>query len=463
MTERRTIDVTEVIEQQKLTGFAVRLVLLSWIITFFDGFDVAALSYAWPDMWPALHLNKLSLGYVYGAGQVGMVLGGFLFGYLGDRIGRRLSIILATTGFGVFAFAMAAAGSYDALVVLRFFEGAAMGGLLPLAWALNVEFVPRRFRATVVTSIMVGYSIGSGSAGPLTLWLVPHHGWRSVFLAGGIAAFVGTALLVFFLPESLRFLTIERRHPELIAAYARQLAPGRAITAEDDFVLSDEIAAAERKFSVRMLFYGELRWITPLLWLAYAATSLAVFFGSSWGPSVLLLIGYARSTASLTASLTTLGGAAGGLLLMRFLDKRGASTIAVFPVIAIPILLLMGSAAISGRAFLVLYFFGTMCLIGAHYGMMSIGGIFYPSAFRSNGTGWMASVGKLGSIAGPVLGGVALARMPAKHVFAILSVFPLVVALCATIIGRFQRRIPHRVEAEGPTGELLESEIPARH
>jgi AAHS family 4-hydroxybenzoate transporter-like MFS transporter len=464
MADLRTTNLSEIIEQQKLTPFIVRLVLLSWIITFFDGFDVSVLSFVAPDLTAALHISLRRFGYVFGAGQFGMVVGGFLFGYLGDRIGRRRSIILSTALFGVFAFAIAAAGSYYVLIALRLVEGIAMGGLLPLAWALNIEYVPRRYRSTVVTLIMVGYSVGVSSAGPMTILLTPRYGWRSLFVVGGCAAMVGTGLLILFLPESLKFLSIKKKHPELIAAYARHLAPGRTIKVTVHFVISDEGRAPAKKFSVSMLFRNELRWITPLIWIAYTASSMAVFFGSSWGPTILQLVGFNRSTAALTASLNVLAGALGGLLLMRFVDRRGASSIAIFPALAIPILLAMGFSGIGGRAFLVLYFFGSMCVIGAHYGLMGIAGIFYPSAFRSNGTGWTSSVGKIGSIVGPMLGGVALSsRMPVKLVFAMLAICPFVVAACVLMIGRLQQRLARTEEAQrwAEAGALVPGAIPA--
>jgi AAHS family 4-hydroxybenzoate transporter-like MFS transporter len=464
MAERHTTDLSEIIEQQKLTPFIVRLVMLSWIVTFFDGFDVSVLSFVAPDLSAALHINRLTLGNVFGAGQAGMVLGGFLFGYLGDRIGRRLSIILATASFGALSLAIAFSGSYATLLGLRFVEGIAMGGLFPLAWALNIEYVPRRYRSTVVTLIMVGYSIGSSSAGPLTILLTPRYGWRSLFVVGGSFAIVGTGLLLLLLPESLRFLAINNKRPALTQAYARHLAPDRVISATDRFVISDEGRTSGKEFSVSMLFRNELRWITPLMWLAYAASSMAVFFGSSWGPTILQMVGFSRSTAALTASVNVLAGAIGGLLLMRFVDRRGATSIAIFPGFAIPILLAMAFSGIGGRGFLVLYFFGSMCVIGAHYGLMGIAGIFYPSAYRSNGTGWTSSVGKIGSIVGPMLGGVALSsHMPVKAVFAMLAVCPLVVAACVLMIGRLQRRLARSDDAQrwaGPGG-LLPSELPA--
>jgi MFS transporter, AAHS family, 4-hydroxybenzoate transporter len=464
MADRRTTDLSEIIEQQKLTPFIVRLVVLSWIVTFFDGFDVSVLSFVRPDLSAALHIDLQSFGYVFGTGQAGMVLGGFFFGYLGDRIGRRTSIILATASFGVLSLAIALSGSYAALLALRFVEGIAMGGLFPLAWVLNIEYVPRRYRATVVTLIMIGYSIGSSSAGPMTILLAPRYGWRSLFVVGGCVAIVGTALLLLFLPESLKFLAIDSTRPELIAAYARQLAPGRTISAADHFVISDEGRAVAKDFRISMLFRNELHWVTPLMWIAYAASSMAVFFGSSWGPTILQLVGFNRSTAALTASLNVLAGALGGLLLMRFVDRRGASSIAIFPAFAVPILLAMGFSGIGGRGFLALYFFGSMCVVGAHYGLMSIAGIFYPSAYRSNGTGWASSVGKIGSIVGPMLGGVALSsHLPVKLVFAMLAVCPFVVAACVLAIGRLQRRLARTEEAQrwAELGTLLPGEIPA--
>ncbi len=464
MDAPHTTDLSEIIEQQKLTPFIIRLVIVSWIVTFFDGFDVSVLSFVRPDLTAALHIDLQRFGYVFGAGQTGMVLGGFFFGYLGDRIGRRLSIILATASFGVLSLAIALSGSYATLLALRFIEGVAMGGLFPLAWALNIEYVPRHYRSTVVTLIMVGYSIGSSSAGPLTIFLAPRYGWRSLFVVGGCVAIAGTALLILFLPESLRFLAIKKKHPELIAAYARQLAPGRTIGATDQFVISDEGRVPGRKFSVSMLFRDELRWITPLMWIAYTASSMAVFFGSSWGPTILQLVGFSRSTAALTASVNILAGAAGGLLLMRFVDTRGATSIAVFPALSAPILLTIAFAGVGGRGFLVLYFFATMSIVGAHYGLMGIAGIFYPSAYRSNGAGWASSVGKIGSIVGPMLGGVVLSsRIPVKLVFAMLAVCPFVVATCVLAIGRLQRRLARSEVAKrwAEAAALRGAEVPA--
>jgi AAHS family 4-hydroxybenzoate transporter-like MFS transporter len=439
LLDRQITDVSEIIEHQKLSRFIIQLIVVSWIVTFFDGFDMNVIAFVAPDLANALHLNKLMLGNLFSAGLAGTMIGGFLFGYLGDRFGRRPSIILATASFGVLTLGLALPVGYVALLWMRLVQGIAIGGMLPLCWALNIEYVPRTYRSTVVTLIMLGYSFGNGFAGPLTIWMTPHYGWRSVFVFGGCAALLATGLLIARLPESIRFLASQGKRSDGIAQFAGRLAPGHVIRATDQFVVSDEIGKANRSFTVSLLFEGELRRITPLLWIAYIASSIAVFFGVSWTPAVLQMLGFSRSTAALTASANAMGGALGGLLLMRFTDRRGASSIAAYPVLTVPMFLVMGLARLGGTQFIVLNFFSMMFLLGAHAGLHSVAGIFYPSAYRGNGAGWATSIAKIGSILGPMIGGVTLSsRLPVKATFAIMAICPLVVGVCMFIVGRLQ-------------------------
>lgn len=442
MVDRQITDVSEIIENQRLSRFIVRLVVVSWIVTFFDGFDMNVIAFVAPELASALHLNKLMLGNLFSAGLAGTMIGGFLFGYLGDRFGRRPSIILATASFGVLTLGLALPLGYVPLLWLRLVQGIAIGGMLPLCWALNIEYVPRTYRSTVVTLIMLGYSFGNGFAGPLTIWLTPHYGWRSVFVFGGCAALVATALLFLHLPESIKFLVNQGKNSNLIARLAQHLAPGRTIHVTDQFIVSDEIGKAKREFTVSLLFRSELAWITPLLWIAYIASSTAVFFGVSWTPAILQMLGFSRATAALTASANAIGGAIGGLLLMRFTDTRGASSIAAFPILTVPIFLVMGLARLGGTQFIVLEFFSMMFLIGAHAGLHSVAGIFYPSAYRANGAGWATSIAKIGSILGPVIGGVTLSsRLPVRAIFALMAICPAVVCVCMFMVGRLQYRM----------------------
>ena len=279
--------VSAIISNRRLSGFNYGLIIVSWLITVFDGFDMMMVSFTAPFMRDEFGLSKTMLGYVFSAGLFGMMLGGFFFSFLADRIGRRPTIVLAAFTFGILTTATAFAASYHALLVLRFVDGFAIGGMLPLAWALNIEFVPTRMRSTIVTIIMMGYSFGTAVAGPMTNWIAPHYGWQGVYLAGGVGTLICAAALWIRLPESIRFLVTKGLKPALVAKTLQRMDPGSEVSAADRFILSDE-PKAQGEFRVSDLFVGNLALITPLLWLGYTASSLAIYFSASWGPIVLL-------------------------------------------------------------------------------------------------------------------------------------------------------------------------------
>jgi AAHS family 4-hydroxybenzoate transporter-like MFS transporter len=451
MSERTVIDVSQVVEEQKLGGFLVGLVVISWIITFFDGFDSQAIAFAAAYLSTQYHLDRIMMGNIFSMGLVGALIGGFAFGYLGDRFGRRPAIILATSAFGLFTLAFVLADSYASLLALRLIDGIALGGMLPLSWALNIEYAPKRYRSTVVTVIMIGYSIGIALGGPTANWLIPQYGWQSLFAVGGVLSLV--AALVLVLPESARFLASKGWQPQRVADLLRRLT-GKAVPAGAQFVAADEAGQAKH-FNPALLFRDQLRFITPLLWLAYIASSIAVFFLATWTPLVFEALNFTRSQAALAASVNAAAGAVGGLLLMRFTDNIGAIAITTMPLIAVPLLLIAAFVDLGHGGFLVLFALIALFLIGGHFGLHSIAGIFYPSTYRGNGAGWATSVAKIGSIAGPFAAGLILSTsLPVRYIFAVLAICPAVFVVCIFIVGRIHSSMLRRETETPPASQM---------
>jgi AAHS family 4-hydroxybenzoate transporter-like MFS transporter len=452
----RTIDVSAIINGRRLNGFNYGLIVLSWLITVFDGFDMMMISFTAPFMRDEFGLSKMMLGRVFSAGLVGMMLGGFFFSFLADRIGRRPTVVIAAFGFGLMTMATAFAGSYQALLTLRLLDGFALGGMLPLAWALNIEFVPVQMRSTIVTIIMMGYSLGTAVAAPMTNWIAPHYGWQGVYMLGGAGTLICAAALWLKLPESIRFLVTKGLRPKLVAQTLKRMDPASDATADDHFVLSDE-PKVDRQFRVSDLFRGNLRAITPLLWLGYIASSLAIYFAASWGPMVLEELKFPRPTSALVASLGGLLGAVAGLLLMRFTDRFGARAVAFYPALAIPVLLMQGLEMVPAQLFLVVNVLGALLISGSHFGVLSIAGIFYPSAIRASGAGWATSVAKIGAISGPIVGAAVLSSgLPIIRSYALLAVCPAVLFACALgihIVTKSSRR-PEGVLVDGRYGAV---------
>jgi len=452
-----TIDVSEIIERQKLSGFLIGLAVISWIITFFDGLDANLVTFAAPYFRSEYGLTTIQTGNIFGMHQLGTLIGGFLLGYLGDRIGRRPTVILATAAFGALTMCFYFTSSYGTLFWLRLIDGIPLGGMLPVAWALNIEYAPKRYRATIVTVIMVGYSLGTALGGPFANWLIPKLGWKSVFISGGLAALVSAVILFAILPESIRFLTTKGKRPDRIVAMLRRVAPGQTFSSDANFVVGDEIGHS-KDFKPSLLFKGELRTITPLLWIAYIASSFAVFFIINWTPLVFEALHYARSQAATAATTNSIMGAIGGILLMRFTDAKGAIAITIMPVMTFGLLLIAAFTPMSQDAFLVLSATIGGFLIGGHFGMHSISGIFYPTSYRGNGASWATSIAKIGSIGGPMVGGWVLATsLPVKHIFALLAIFPAIFAICIYLVGKTHSRMLGR-EAIGATASIPAAE-----
>ena len=435
-----TVDVGRLIESQRPGAVLVRLVLVCWLITFFDGFDTNAIAFAAPYLAKAYSFDKSALAKVFAAGGFGTLFGGFLFGALGDRIGRRRAVIAATLTFAILTLLLALSDRYWELMLVRLLNGVALGGALPLTWALGVEYVPTRYRATAVTLIMLGYGIGVAAAGPISVTLLPRFGWQSIFIFGGLASLLATAALMAFLPESLRFLAARGADTARLTRVVRWVDPKRQDPQDTQYVLASVAPQERQSWGPAPLFAGQMRWITPLLWFGYVASSMLAFFFTTWGPTVFEEMGLDRATAAWAVSLNSLAGALGGIALMRFTDRLGVISIAVMPAISVPALLAIGLAPIAPMSAVIMMGILYVFIGGSHYGIISIAGTFYPTTHRALGTGWMSGIGKLGSVLAPLLGGVLLSSgMPIQRIFAVLAVFPAIFAVCGFTIGRLER------------------------
>ncbi len=445
----RTIDLAELLNGRKLTPFNYILICLSWLVTMFDGLDMMMMSFTAPYMQDELHLTDTQIGNAFSAGTFGMVVGGLIFTYVGDRIGRRPTIIMCTLTFGILTFLTGFATNYPALLTLRFLDGLAIGGALPLAWALNVEFVPTRIRATVVAFIMMGFSIGSSLAAPLTNIIAPVHGWEGVYFAGGIGSIVCAILIAIFLPESPRFRISKGLKPELVGATLKRLDAKLDIQPDDRFVLGDE-AKQERHFQFSDLFVGRLRLLTPIIWIGYGASALGIFFKSAFGPMVLERMDIARETAANVSAIGGLLGAIAGVVIMRLSARYGLKVAAICTILIVPMAVSVGMEWIPAGTLLPIIVIQTMLIGGCHTAIISQLALYYPSAIRASAGGWASAIGKMGGVVGPLIGAAILSSgIPAVRTYAIAAICPLILFLSIVTISWLLRRPDSSEKVEG--------------
>jgi AAHS family 4-hydroxybenzoate transporter-like MFS transporter len=81
---------------------------------------------------------------------------------------------------------------------------------MPNAATLMSEYAPERRRALLVNLMFVGFPMGS-SLGGFLAWMIPHYGWQSVLVLGGVMPLLLAVALMFLLPESARYLVVKRQ------------------------------------------------------------------------------------------------------------------------------------------------------------------------------------------------------------------------------------------------------------
>jgi putative MFS transporter len=134
---------------------------------------------------------------------VGMMLGSLVAGFVGDRYGRSFTYQINLVLFGVASLAAGFAPNMETLIVLRFIMGLGLGAENVVGYATLTEFIPARFRGRWLGFMAMIVALGLPTSILLSTYLIPAHGWRVMFIVGGI----GGLLICWIrkrLPESPR-------------------------------------------------------------------------------------------------------------------------------------------------------------------------------------------------------------------------------------------------------------------
>ena len=428
------VDVADFIDRQPVGAFQLKLLLTCAGVLFLDGFDTQAIGYVAPALAREWGLSKGALGPVFSAGLFGLMIGALLFGPLADRVGRRKIIIFSTLAFGVGSLVTAFVQDVNTLLAIRFLTGLGLGGAMPNAIALTSEFNPRRRRATMVMIMFCGFSVGAALGGLLAAALIPQFGWRSVFIVGGAAPLLLVPVLASRLPESVRFLALTGRANERVAELLGFISPKAALDPATQFVVHEPELAG---IPVLHLFREGRTLVTLLLWVVFFMSLLDIYFLSNWLPTVLNDLGASVSEAAAIGSMLQVGGVVGTFALGSIIDRFSFRALALVYFVAVFAVGAIGQLSHSTVFVTMAIFAAGFCIVGGQIAANALAAAFYPTSIRATGVGWALGIGRVGSIVGPLAGGVLMTmKWSTASVFMAAAAAALCAALAAFSLSR---------------------------
>src|SRR4030088_754604 len=203
----------ELLERQKrLTKNQWKLICTANVADLLDFFDFFLIGYVTAALTKEWSLPYWQGGAILLASGLGAVPGAFIWGWLGDRIGRRTvfiwSAVMISLATGVMVFTpepTALIPGWLFLVFFRVFVGVGNAGIFTIDLPLVQEFIPAYKRGWVSALVTTLLPAGSLLAGLAAWQLLPIIGWRGLFLIG-LVPLVLVFMIRYWVPESPRWL-----------------------------------------------------------------------------------------------------------------------------------------------------------------------------------------------------------------------------------------------------------------
>lgn len=405
--EAQAVTIGDLIDQRPLSPFQIWTIALCGVVLTLDGFDSLTVNFLATSIAKSTGIPVHSFGPIFSASLFGLMIAALTTGPIADRVGRKWPIIFATLSFALFSLLTPRATTYREFLILRFLTGLGLGGAMPNVVALASEYSPKRLISVVVSILFCGMPLGGAICGLLSAEMIRTWGWQWVFYIGGVIPLAIAILLIAMLPESVQFLAVRGKDPAKMRRTLEKVAPEFASSGGEIYVPTDE--QRRKGVPVKYLFAEGRALGTILLWFPYFINLMLIYFISSWLPALLNEAGMTASAAVIATVFFDLGGliaCAGQGFLM---NRIGAARMLIFDYALAAVF--VGALGVLPRRVVIvgfLAFASGFVVIGAQAGLNALAARFYPTSARSTGVGWALGVGRLGSIVGPLVGGMLL-------------------------------------------------------
>jgi AAHS family 4-hydroxybenzoate transporter-like MFS transporter len=429
---KRDIDVQAFLNENRFSGFQWLIFAMCFFIVLLDGFDTAAIGYIAPSLIQEWGVPRPALAPVLSAALFGLAFGALGAGPLADRLGRRIVLIGSVAVFAGACLVSALSQDLQSLTIWRFATGLGLGAAMPNAVTLMSEYCPTQRRSTLTNAMFCGFPVGAAFGGFLAAWMIPHFGWRSVLILGGVAPLVLLAVMILWMPESVRYMVAKGYAAERIRSVLCKISlSARQATS---YVMTETKQSVHGKGGLALVLGRQYRVGSLMVWLSYFM-GLVIFYALlNWMPILFKDAGIDPRTATLITALFPLGGV-GAIFSGYLMDRFNANSVVAvgYVLTAIAVYFIGQAVGNVGLLALVVVVAGVV-MNTAQSSMPALAAGFYPTAGRATGVAMMLGIGRFGGIAGSFLVAQLTAmKVGFGQVFLVVAVAGVVAAIALIV------------------------------
>ena len=371
-----------------------------------DGFDLLLLGFMLSAISADLNLTPAQSGSLVTWTLIGAVVGGILFGALSDRYGRVRVLTWTIVLFAVFTGLCAISQGYWDLLIYRTIAGIGLGGEFGIGMALAIEAWPAKHRAKAASYVALGWQVGVLAAALLTPVLLPHIGWRGMFVVGIFPAFVAW------------YLRTRLHEPEIFSQKQTELSTQKISKLESFKLLIKDKATTKVSLGVVVL--------TSVQNFGYYGIMI-------WMPNFLSKqLGFSLTKSGLWTAVTVCGMMAGIWIFGRLADRIGRKPSFLLFQLGAVISIITYSQLTDPTAMLVAGAFLGMFVNGMMGGYGALMAEAYPTEARATAQNVLFNLGRAVGGFGPVVVGAIVSAYSFSIAIAFLAVI-YVIDMVATV------------------------------